>query len=141
VWQKSAGLFKFFNSFLVFSQMPGRVQRNGDTKSTSLVKFLKLNYLCSQIASNSVEFLAVMALAESVSKTDTALDTNYAIMEDCNSPERTLCMCIKQFSLYVYSAPVDPCEMAAKRVKCVNDKDPNLLPDMIRHDDKHYNVC
>jgi hypothetical protein len=31
-----------------------------------------------------------MALAEAVSTTDTALDKNYAIIEDCNAPERAL---------------------------------------------------
>jgi hypothetical protein len=30
--------------------------------------------------------------------------------------------------------------MAAERVKCVNDKDPTLVPDMVRHEDTFYEV-
>jgi hypothetical protein len=40
-----------------------------------------------------------------------------------------------------FAAPIDTCEMAGERVKCVNDKDPNLVPDMVRHEDKFYEVC
>jgi len=43
-----------------------------------------------QIFNDSFDVLAVMALAEAVSTTDTALDKNYAIIEDCNAPERAL---------------------------------------------------
>jgi hypothetical protein len=100
VLKKSAGLFEIFNSFLVFSQMPWRVQSNGNIQTDDPLKTLTI-IICVQISNNSFEFLAVMALAESVSTADEALDKNYAIIEDCNAPERTLCT-YNNFHYYVF---------------------------------------
>jgi hypothetical protein len=34
----------------------------------------------------------------------------------------------------------DACELIANRAKCVNDKDPELMQEIIRHEDKNYPV-
>jgi len=84
-----------------------------------------------------------MALVEAVSKTDTALERNYAIIEECQS---TACWVAHHFQVYLFASlilasPNDFDEMVARSVKCVNEKDPNLLRDMVRHDDNsNYNV-
>jgi hypothetical protein len=86
-----------------------------------------------------------MALVEAVSKTDTALEKNYAIIEDCKLEECLLriiynAQLFASLMLYII-APTDLCEMVARSVKCVNEKDPTLLQDMVRHDDNNnYNV-
>jgi hypothetical protein len=87
-----------------------------------------------------------MALTEAVSKSDAALEKNLATIDLCNSGERSFAHYLRiQTNWLVFimkTAPADLCEMAAKRVKCVNDKDPQLLQDMVRHDDSgHNNVC
>jgi hypothetical protein len=61
----------------------------------SFLNNLKSHSYISQIFNNSFDVLAVMALAEAVSTTETALDKNYAIIEDCNTPDRLLRLCMR----------------------------------------------
>jgi hypothetical protein len=76
----------------------------------------------------------VLSTIESISSTETQLDSDFKSFNECGS--RGLCINRSFFCQMKMSSKVkiDECDTAAEMYSCAVDKIPNLLPEMIIQD-------